>query len=74
MSEAQALLGAPTVVDWSKAPLWKLAHALGFATGGVTFVLGTLCFFPEHYEWATGFLLSAILYIVGSVGCVCVRW
>eukprot|EP00339_Tiarina_fusa_P014672 CAMPEP_0117005958 /NCGR_PEP_ID=MMETSP0472-20121206/6359_1 /TAXON_ID=693140 ORGANISM="Tiarina fusus, Strain LIS" /NCGR_SAMPLE_ID=MMETSP0472 /ASSEMBLY_ACC=CAM_ASM_000603 /LENGTH=219 /DNA_ID=CAMNT_0004707289 /DNA_START=1527 /DNA_END=2183 /DNA_ORIENTATION=+ len=47
---------------------WKMIHAVSFMVGGITFILGTLCLFPEDYNWTLGFQLSASLYVIGSVG------
>ncbi|CAE8610775.1 unnamed protein product [Polarella glacialis] len=45
---------------------WRVTHAAGFLTGGVTFFIGTYLF----YLPATDFLgyMSAYLYIIGSFG------
>lgn len=53
--------------------LWKFLHVFNFALGGTTFIAGTSClFFPE---WELAGNVSAILYIIGSVGflgvCLC---
>lgn len=46
---------------------WRFFHALGFATGGTTFIAGTACYYVQPQTdyvdaWA------AVLYIVGSIG------
>ncbi len=44
---------------------WRAIHALAFLTGGTTFCAGTaLFYFPGVDNWA---LISAVLYIIGSV-------
>ncbi|CAE8623112.1 unnamed protein product [Polarella glacialis] len=45
---------------------WRVTHAAGFLTGGVTFLIGTYLF----YLPATDFLgyMSGLLYIIGSCG------
>lgn len=45
------------------SPTWRAAHAAGFAIGGATFIAGTACLYGTELA-----LLSAVLYIVGSVG------
>lgn len=46
---------------------WRFFHALGFATGGTTFIAGTACYYVNPQTdyvdaWA------AALYIIGSIG------
>lgn len=48
------------------APLWRAAHVLGFATGGITFIIGTALLMASSSDAAA--LASAVLYIVGSCG------
>jgi len=48
------------------SPWWRISHALGFITGGTTFIAGTwYLYLPSTEE--TSFL-SSLLYIIGSVG------
>eukprot|EP01117_Protostelium_nocturnum_P001969 TRINITY_DN12622_c0_g1_i1.p1 TRINITY_DN12622_c0_g1~~TRINITY_DN12622_c0_g1_i1.p1 ORF type:complete len:233 (+),score=59.83 TRINITY_DN12622_c0_g1_i1:79-777(+) len=62
----------PLLFTHKKAPeeqtWWKFIHALGFVTGGTTFILGTFCFFPDHFNWVTGFEIAGVAYTVGSTG------
>lgn len=46
---------------------WRLIHALAFATGGLTFIAGTGCLYAPASNTAAA-LLSAVLYIIGSLG------
>jgi hypothetical protein len=47
-------------------PWWQALHALCFTTGGGTFIAGTAClYFPS---WPSSALVSALLYIIGSIG------
>ncbi|PRP81540.1 hypothetical protein PROFUN_10902 [Planoprotostelium fungivorum] len=47
---------------------WKVIHALAFLTGGITFVIGTGCYFPYDYNWTLGFKIAGISYTIGSAG------
>ncbi|KAG2427487.1 hypothetical protein HXX76_012420 [Chlamydomonas incerta] len=42
---------------------WRIFHALSFFVGGSTFIAGTVCLFFPGYD-----TLSALLYIIGSLG------
>lgn len=46
---------------------WRLLHALAFATGGLTFIAGTACYYVNPQTDAIGDLAAA-LYTIGSVG------
>jgi hypothetical protein len=46
---------------------WRLVHAAGFATGGLTFIAGTALYYAPDQTTAVG-NLAAALYTIGSVG------
>jgi hypothetical protein len=57
--------------DW-----WRFLHYGGFCLGGITFLIGTLLYYPTIYETAKGndsdvrtlSVVTAWLYIIGSAG------
>lgn len=45
---------------------WRILHAIGFATGGLTFIVGTALYFAPPSDAIE--ILAAALYIIGSLG------
>lgn len=68
-SEAALLLsdeGAPVVEVYDRT-WWRVVHAVGFATGGLTFIVGTgLFWLPAQTVAVENW--TAALYILGSLG------
>lgn len=63
MAEEDSLLSKVALEDrtW-----WRVTHAVGFVTGGVTFIAGTYIFYLPPSDFMS--YLSAWLYIIGSAG------
>lgn len=57
---------APDRPAWHDTVCWRAVHALGFATGGITFILGTGAYWLPQTPLVGN--AAAILYIVGSLG------
>ena len=43
---------------------WRIVHALLYNTGGITFLLGSLCYFPSM----TNYELGGWLFTIGAIG------
>ena len=43
---------------------WRIIHALLYTTGGITFLLGSLCYFPSM----TDYELGGWFFTIGSIG------
>ena len=76
MQASDALLGYRDTEDTDGTPLrraawhetrwWRVAHATGFAIGGITFILGTAVLFAPSTDASN--IASAALYTAGSLG------
>jgi hypothetical protein len=63
-------------VDVWDRPWWRLSHAFGFVLGGLTFLVGTLLYYPAMFDAEKGYdqgvaylgVDTAWLYIIGSCG------
>ena len=50
----------------SNSLTWRLWHGINYMLGGILFVLGSLCYFPEISKYVNGDVAGGWLFTVGS--------